>query len=638
MKYMCKRWLTALLAVIMMAAFLAPLAYMEKEESWLVEETTDEIICEETPENTADEKTEDIPAQEKAAPSLDAAEETQPEHDEEAEASGLSVDEAEEAELTDDEMTPESSADDGILLAEDTLSEENDTYAFAVYPEMAEMIDILGHVYVMTVRPVQLYGTPERLSADVVYNVAQENAMLLATDYVQFDHTDSVKVWLVSENGELIEGYVPASMLLRDVRLDNDLPDLISYLPVVLTYTDAGLLHVFIVAGEKPDDGMHEEALPRAEEEESSIESGAEDDWTTDEAFLEQDRKEEAAACSDPEPPQAGDYRLVSTATRVFLSIDDTASEDTAGDLYLGYFVRDAVVQIEETAKDTQDRAWYRARYLYGDDFADGTLKWTATDSVWLLAEETWETELDALTVTDYAFPSKPAAKRRMAASDMNGFSLKEINGPIGAFYAGQTNVYGSSGHDWEYKQIASLAGHGAIYATPHYLDGFTVYCLEHTLSGPGEGSGSSQKPKGPYMIVDIDSYMNTPGNSKVIYHEGTMHAIAWVLRHTYPFMVLDRSDGDNESWSRVSGQFAIREVIKQLEGAQYVRDYWDMDNFYAASGQAPEVYLTYARWLAANGIARASITGEIIAADQSIIEQNGIYTGSVTLSMILIY
>ena len=61
-----------------------------------------------------------------------------------------------------------------------------------------------------------------------------------------------------------------------------------------------------------------------------------------------------------------------------------------------------------------------------------------------------------------------------------------------------------------------------------------------------------------------------------------------------------------------------MREVIKQLEGAQYVRSYWDMDNFYAFSGGAPAVYLAYARWLAENGIARASITGKITASNQS--------------------
>ena len=109
------------------------------------------------------------------------------------------------------------------------------------------------------------------------------------------------------------------------------------------------------------------------------------------------------------------------------------------------------------------------------------------------------------------------------------------------------------------------------------------------------------------------------------------MHAIAWVLGHTYPFMVLDRSDSDNNTWSRVAGQFAIREVIKQMEGAQYVRDYWDMDNFYAASNNAPGVYLEYARWLAENAIAHARRTGKITVSNKSAGYANGSYYGTAT-------
>ena len=172
------------------------------------------------------------------------------------------------------------------------------------------------------------------------------------------------------------------------------------------------------------------------------------------------------------------------------------------------------------------------------------------------------------------------------------------------------------------------------MYATPHYLDGYTVYCLEHTLPGPGENiSGGGQQPTGPYVIVDMDSYRTNPGYSSIIYHESTLHAIGWVLRHTYPFMVIDDDDPDNETWSRVAGQFAIRQVIRELEGPQYVRDYWNMDNFYRASGQAPGVYLEYARWLAAIGIARASMTGAISVSNQSTRFSGGSLTGAVTLT-----
>lgn len=83
-----------------------------------------------------------------------------------------------------------------------------------------------------------------------------------------------------------------------------------------------------------------------------------------------------------------------------------------------------------------------------------------------------------------------------LMSTPMNGFSLKNINGSVGGFYAGQSSLYGSSGKDSAYPQIAKSPSHGTIYATPHYLEGFTVYCLEHNISGPGEGSGSSQTAK----------------------------------------------------------------------------------------------------------------------------------------------
>lgn len=331
-----------------------------------------------------------------------------------------------------------------------------------------------------------------------------------------------------------------------------------------------------------------------------------------------------------PLPAQAGDFVSVTTSTRAFLGVDDTLEA-----LALGVFVKDAVVQVNVVEQDIVGRAWYRVRYLYGDDYANGTLKWTAEGLAYVLAEETQATDAQALTVTDYAFAARPAgAARAHRASAMDGFTLKNIHGTIGSFTVGQTGVHGSSGKDSEYKQIATLPGKGAIYATPHYLNGCPVYCLEHLYPGPGENiSGGGKQPTGPYTIVDIDSYMNTPGNSKIIYHESTLHAIAWVLRHTYPFMVLDRSDASNETWSRVAGQFAIREVIKQLEGVQYVRDYWRMNEFYAAANQAPAVYLAYARWLAANGIARASITGEITVTGQSVQQIGNQYIGTMTLT-----
>ena len=326
----------------------------------------------------------------------------------------------------------------------------------------------------------------------------------------------------------------------------------------------------------------------------------------------------------EPQDVQAGDFVRVTPNTCVYLETDETAGDDDDGEWYDGNFVKEANVYVEQAQQDAQGRTWLLVRYLYGAEEPNGEMAWTDTATIWVLAEEIQPSDAAEYDVTDYAFPYPPIAL--YAASD---FNLRDYNASVQTFYPGQQNLYGSSGHDSEYKQIAKLDGYGTIYATPHYLEGQTVYCLEHTMNSPGTKNNAS----GPFEVVDLDGYAVKPGYSGDIYGSRTMHAIGWVLRHTYPYMIVDTGYGDSDVWSRVAGQFAIREVVKQLEGDWYVRDYWRMDEFYRASGQAPADYLEYARWLAACAIERAGITGEIGISSKSVSMQNGSYVGTVTLT-----
>lgn len=363
---------------------------------------------------------------------------------------------------------------------------------------------------------------------------------------------------------------------------------------------------------------------------------------TTAEEMPEEEIPEEVIPEETVPAHQTGDYVSVTTSTRVFTRIDPNAVNQAFTNYLDGCFIKDAIVQIEAIEQDANGNDWYKVTYLYGNTLRDGSIKWTESNSVYVLASETADTEETACTVTDYAFTKEQLQqknKRKLmsfSATGMNGFSLKSINVSLGSFEAFQKNLRGSSGRDSEYPQLAKSTAHGTVYATPHYLEGYTVFCLEHPLNGPGEGSGSSQAPTGPYVLVDMDTFVNDPsggGVNGVQYKESTMHAIAWVLRHTYPFMALDRSDEHNLQWSRVAGQFAIREVIKQLEGAKYVRDYWDLSNFYNYSDGAPAVYLTYAKWLAENGIKRAGITGKVTTSNLSVTASGTSFIGSVTLT-----
>lgn len=494
-------------------------------------------------------------------------------------------------------------------------------------PTFSARIAACGYAYVVTAGAARVYATPAAAEADLLYTMTQRHAILLATGWEQQHGVAMVRIWFLDETGTPLAGYIKEQDLTGDVLADEEALAGAGE-PAAMVSTDAGDRYLFTAQGKKagiePETAAPTEMPPMGS------------DIATPDVLPEQPESDEPTIPAIPEPAmiQVGDFVSVTTVTRAFLGMDDRASDDYEGDLSLGVFVKDAAVRVEAVEQDSQGRDWYKVRYQYGDDYADGTLKWTAYDTIYVLANEVEPTTKQDFTVTDYALEKVPASAHRRSVSAMDGFSLKSISGSIGTFTVGQSGVYGSSGKDSTYKQIATVAGHGTVYATPHYLDGFTVYCLEHNLPGPGENiSGGGQQPAGPYLIVDMDAYMNTPGNSKVIYHESTLHAIAWVLRHTYPFMALDRSDADNETWTRVAGQFAIREVIKQLEGSQYVREYWDMDNFYVASNQAPEVYLTYARWLAANGIARAAMTGKITVSSQSAVASGGRYVGTATLT-----
>lgn len=372
-----------------------------------------------------------------------------------------------------------------------------------------------------------------------------------------------------------------------------------------------------------------EDVVDSAADDESADALSEQEESLTKEAMLDLPDfipEEEPLTLEESElpPVQEGDFVWVTPNTRVYLDIDETAGDEDDGELYDGNFVNEANVYVEQVRQDAQERTWLLVRYLYGEEEPNGEMAWTDTATVWVLAEEIQPSDAADYDVTDYAFPYPPIAL--YAASD---FNLRDYNASVQTFYPGQQNLYGSSGHDSEYKQIAKLDGYGTIYATPHYLEGQTVYCLEHTMNSPGTKNNAS----GPFEVVDLDGYAAKPGYSGDIYSSRTMHAIGWVLRHTYPYMIVDTGYGDSDVWSRVAGQFAIREVVKQLEGDWYVRDYWRMDEFYRASGQAPADYLEYARWLASCAIQRASITGDIGISSKSVSMQNGSYVGTVTLT-----
>ena len=581
-----------------------------------------------------------------------------------------------------EEADPDSALEDVPLPVEPDNDSSDETEAEASEPALDDRhplqaaVAAYGHVYVATVRKADVFSSPTLDTNTLIFSTTNDIFLFLAT---KFTEHETVMVWFLDEEGNVVSGYVSVKDLDDKYLLDEDIKE-INFVPVDQGMTAIGMMSLFLVNGTYPieaaedlpadnpveeepvesqDELAEDETVQEMEPVESDIPNENEpvdepfeipanepEQEETPEALpveTEEPQEETPEALEEPAHDTAGSYVNVTTQTRVFASMDSEAGETYYSSEYLGNFVKDATVQILSVDFEENGSVWYQVRFLYGDDFADGRLKWTDYATAWILPDETMASSDDSCTVTDFAYTVEylnmtrsSGRKLLKAATPMNGFTLKNINGAVGGFYAWQSGLYGSSGKDSDYPQLAKSAAHGTIYATPHYLEGFTVFCLEHNLSGPGEGSGSSQSAKGPYVLVDMDTFATNPsygGTTGVRYKASTMHALSWVLRHTYPFMALNRSDSNNEVWSRAAGQFAMREVIKRLEGAQYVRSYWDMDNFYAFSGGAPAVYLEYARWLATNGIARASITGNITASNQSLSISGSNYVGKVKLT-----
>ena len=121
--------------------------------------------------------------------------------------------------------------------------------------------------------------------------------------------------------------------------------------------------------------------------------------------------------------------------------IDAYAVESNVCAGYLGQFVRDATVQVISAELDERGNGWYEVRFLYGDDFADGTMKWTDYATCFVMAAETGPSDGDACTVTDFAYSQDEMRQMQsmsvsLMSTPMNGFSLKNINGSVGGFYA----------------------------------------------------------------------------------------------------------------------------------------------------------------------------------------------------------
>lgn len=353
---------------------------------------------------------------------------------------------------------------------------------------VADCIAAYGHVYVTTLDTAMVYTDSAMLDEQHIFTISQAGALLLATAYVP--DADTVKVWFMASDGEILTGYVHADMLTEIPVTDEQADEMANILWFDYADSEAGTLLVFVVAGEKP---IVQEEQP-ADEPELDDPLYAD---TTEEAEVPETEAYAAAI---------GDFLYVTTQTRVFMEVDDTAADDYYGDYFLGYFLRDAAVQVEDVLEDSFGRAWYCISYVFGPDEGDGLIC-ELIGHVYVLSDETAQTDMTWRTATDYGYP--PDYMRPMLLANYY-YELVDHYGGVASFYAGESGLHATTGHDNEYLPIARHDEYGTIFATPHYLKGETAYCLEHTQNSPVVRDHAS----GPYTIVDLAGYKVTPGHS----------------------------------------------------------------------------------------------------------------------------
>ena len=145
-----------------------------------------------------------------------------------------------------------------------------------------------------------------------------------------------------------------------------------------------------------PDDMVVEDIQIPGEEEDAAIEVVLPDEQEDEPIPAEPETTEEHEEIPDSKQMLAeiGDFAYVTTNTRAFMEVDESAADDYYGDYFLGYFLKDAAVQVEDVMTDFLDRTWYSVSYIYGPDEGDG-LTCEIVGTVYVLAEETAQTDLD---------------------------------------------------------------------------------------------------------------------------------------------------------------------------------------------------------------------------------------------------
>ena len=288
----------------------------EQDEQGIAEEPielTEPPVSEEpdeTPESGGQSETAEIPTDENNPdfPDQDKSETPEP-SDSDIEGTP-SPEVPEETEAPDADSTDEPSIED-VSAEETPIPEESplpdDEEAFSV----SEAILEYGYAYAAAYAESVIYEDADLTVP--LFTLKEDGGVLLITEETE----TAFKVWWLTYADEPLSGYIAKSDIADISISEEKRQTLKEQRPCGFITSDIGYMDAFVLLGELT---ISEEAP-------------------------------EATPAPEPQAPflQTGDYAAVTTETRVYLSIDETMTEDDNGDDWQGVFTRDAVVSVSGT-------------------------------------------------------------------------------------------------------------------------------------------------------------------------------------------------------------------------------------------------------------------------------------------------
>ena len=168
-----------------------------------------------------------------------------------------------------EEADPDNTMEDEPLPVEPDNDSANETEQEISEPvldnrhPLQAAIDAYGHIYVATVRKADVFSSP-LLDADaLVFSTANDVFLLLAT---KFTEHETIMVWFLDKDGNVVNGYVSAKDLDDKFLLDEDIKE-INFLPKDQGMTAIGMMNLFLVNGTYPVEAAEDQPVDQPVEE-----------------------------------------------------------------------------------------------------------------------------------------------------------------------------------------------------------------------------------------------------------------------------------------------------------------------------------------------------------------------------------